>query len=239
MRLVLLPLKTHPRRPVKNFTRFVEVARTLLKPPKPDLIVLPEAAFTGYLYEPQDLEAFAEPIPGPTTARMAECARAWGVWLGFGLLERTAQGIFNTAVLLDRNGRIVLKHRKIAEQPPFLRSSRVPLAQTEFGRLAFLICGDLFDEEAWQQIPRNTRLVLVPMARSFDEVSPDPERWEREERRAYQEAVARLGVTAALVNALEVETEDPCFGGAMLVSGDGRVLAESPHGTDTPLVENL
>lgn len=46
-------------------------------------------------------------------------------------------------------------------------------------------------------------------------------------------------MTTAIVNALEVDTDDPSFGGALLVDGSGRLLAESPHGTDEPLIYDL
>lgn len=50
----------------------------------------------------------------------------------------------------------------------------------------------------------------------------------------------RGGITAGLVNALEPEEEAlPAFGGAQLVDGEGNLLAESPHGTDEPLVYDL
>jgi len=45
-----------------------------------------------------------------------------------------------------------------------------------------------------------------------------------------------VGVTTLIVNALEINTDDPSFGGAMIVSADGELLAESPHGTDTVLM---
>ncbi len=57
-------------------------------------------------------------------------------------------------------------------------------------------------------------LLLVPIARSFDEQSPDPERWEREERQVYLDGVKAVGVTTAIVNALEIDADDlPDFGG--------------------------
>lgn len=74
------------------------------------------------------------------------------------------------------------------------------------------------------------------MARGFDKRSPDTERWLREKRQVYLDGVKAVGMTTAIVNALEVAEENASFGGALIVDKDGRVLAESPHGTDEALM---
>ena len=235
MRLCLIPLKTTPRDVTANLAelerRLREVSRY-----RPDLVCLPECALTGYLYEDADVQRFAEPIPGPTTERMSALAREYKIFLCFGLLEVSDKNFFNSAVLLDRHGKILLHHRKICEYPPFTTGTTVQSIETELGRLSVLICGDLFDEDATNQLDRSVDLLLVPMARGFDGRSPDTERWLREERQVYLDGVKAVGITTAIVNALEVAGEDPSFGGALIVDKDGRVLAESPHGTDEALV---
>jgi predicted amidohydrolase len=239
MRLCLLPLRVRYRDPQRNF-RHLEERLSELARSKLDLVCLPECALTGYLYDESDLKKFAEPIPGPTTERMGELARNYKIFLCFGLLEAESDNFFNSAVLLDRQGRILLHHRKICEHPPFTNGTTVQTVETELGRLAVLICGDLFDEEATSQLDHSVDLLLVPMARSFDGRSPDPERWEREERKVYLDGVRAVGVITAIVNALEIDADEfPDFGGALLVDGAGLVLAESPHGTDEALVYEL
>jgi predicted amidohydrolase len=239
MRLCLLPLRVRYRDPQRNF-RHLEERLSELARSKLDLVCLPECALTGYLYDESDLKKFAEPIPGPTTERMGELARNYKIFLCFGLLEAESENFFNSAVLLDRRGRILLHHRKICEHPPFTNGTTVQTVETELGRLAVLICGDLFDEEATSQLDHSVDLLLVPMARGFDGRSPDPERWEREERKVYLDGVRAVGVTTAIVNSLEIDADElPDFGGALLVDGAGRMLAESPHGTDKALVYEL
>jgi predicted amidohydrolase len=239
MRLCLLPLRVRYRDPQRNF-RHLEERLSELARSKLDLVCLPECALTGYLYDESDLKKFAEPIPGPTTERMGELARNYKIFLCFGLLEAESENFFNSAVLLDRQGRILLHHRKICEHPPFTNGTTVQTVETELGRLAVLICGDLFDEDATSQLDRSVDLLLVPMARGFDGPSPDPERWEREERKVYLDGVRAVGVTTAIVNSLEIDSDELAdFGGALLVDGAGRMLAESPHGTDEALVYEL
>lgn len=241
MRLCLIPLKITSRDVAANL---VELKRRLreVSCPRPDLVCLPECALTGYLYEDADVQRFAEPIPGPTTERMSALARECKIFLCFGLLEvsdKNFKNFFNSAVLLDRHGKILLHHRKICEHPPFTNGTTVRSAETELGRLAVLICGDLFDEDAMAQLDNSIDLLLVPMARSFDQRSPDVERWLCEERQVYLDGVKAVSITTAIVNALEIAEEDASFGGALIVDRDGRLLAESPHGTDEALIYDL
>ncbi len=234
MHLCLIPLKTIPRRPRRNWRRFQSVMESV-GTRKPDLVCLPECAFTGYLYEEDDLRRFAEPVPGPTTEAMGAIARRYGTFVCFGLLEQSAEGVYDTAVLLDREGEIRLVQRKISERSPFARGERIHSVATELGQLAILTCGDLFAPQAVAQLPPELNLLLVPMARAFAGRSPHPERWETEERAAYLQAVRETNSLAALVNALEIGVAEPSFGGALFVSPRGELLAESPHGTDEVL----
>ena len=236
--IALIPLKTHPRQPDANF-REAERRLAQAADARAGLAILPECTLTGYLYDPADLQRFAEPIPGPSTRRMARLARRYGLGVCFGLLERTPQGVFNTAALLDAQGDILLIHRKILEQPPFLTGNEVRTVETAWGRVGILICGDLFSDQALSLLPPSLDLLLVPMARAFDRRSPDPERWEREERQVYLDAAARAGVRTAIVNALDVGIPEPAFGGALWVGPQGQLLAESHHGSDQLLLISL
>jgi len=244
VRLALVPLRTHPRDLRTNAQNAFAVARRIHREHDAlDLIVFPETTLTGYLYETKDLNRFAEPVPGRTTARFAGLARSLESHVLFGLIEATPEGRANTAVLLDRSGDLLLRQRKLSESSPYVRGSELVPANLEETRLAVLTCGDLFSERALSLLPEKLDLVLVPMARAFDGRSPDPERWLREERAAYLEAVRNVGVTTAIVNALEEpaasENEAPSFGGALVAGPGGELLAESPHGTDRPLVFDL
>jgi predicted amidohydrolase len=200
------------------------------------LICLPECSFTGYLYAQEDFIRFAETIPGATTEKIARLAHAHNANICFGMLESTAQGVYNSAVLLDRTGAICCVHRKIVEQPPFLNGICMTSTDTEFGRLGILVCGDLFDDKVVGMLDPRLRLLIVPISRSFDGTSPDRARWEPEERPVYQDAVKKAGLPTLIVNTLEFGTDEGSFGGEMIVHPDGSIMAESPHGTDEILM---
>ena len=238
MRICLIPLHIEPGSLADNIQRFITILDQV-REQHPDLVCLPECSFTGYMYEEADLARFAEPVPGSTTAEMSRLAQAYGVYLCFGLLEATPQGVYDTALLLDRSGTTISHHRKLSEKPPFINGTAVDSVETEFGRLGILVCADLFAEDVIVRLDPALKLLLVPTARSFDGGSPNRARWEQEERQSYLDAVRLAGVPAAITNTLETSPEDALFGGALLISAQGELLAESPHGTDEIVIYDL
>ncbi|MBN2007046.1 MAG: carbon-nitrogen hydrolase family protein [Anaerolineae bacterium] len=235
MRVCLIPLKTELRNPKANLERLIQRLAEVA-PYHPDLVCFPECTLTGYLYAEEDFVRFAEPIPGPTTEQLSRLAQTYSLYLCCGLLESTPEGIYNAAVLFNRAGKIIFKHRKVYEQPPFINGDAVGSVETEFGRLSLLICGDLPTEHVVRRLDPATDWLLVPMARSFDGPSPDEARWIAEERQDYLDAVKNAGVAALIVNALDLSDEDTAFGGALVAGAGGELLAESPHGTDVALI---
>ncbi|BCX03847.1 MAG: carbon-nitrogen hydrolase [Candidatus Roseilinea sp.] len=236
MKVCLIPLKIEVRNLAKNLRRFQERLAEVA-PHQPDLICLPECAFTGYLYEPEDFEKFAEPIPGETTNVVSKFAKEYECHICFGMLEKAQEGVYSSAVLIDKAGQLIHVHRKISEQPPFATGNEVKPINTEFGKISVLLCGDLFDDSVKANVSRDTDILILPLARSFDGKSPDLERWLKEERQAYADEVKKVGVTGLIVNSLEDSAlAEASFGGAMIVSPNGEILAESEHGTDKALL---
>lgn len=236
MKFCLIPLKVEVRNPMENLRRF-QARLAEIAPHQPDLVCLPECAFAGYLYEEQDFEKFAEPIPGETTAIVSRLAKEHQCYICFGMLEKAQEGIYSSAVLVGKSGQIAHVHRKIIEQPPFVTGNEVKAIDTEFGKISVLLCGDLFDEGVKAKVSQDTDILILPLARSFDGKSPDLERWLSEERQAYADEVKKVGITGLIVNSLEDSSlPEASFGGAMIVSPNGEVLAESEHGTDKVLI---
>ncbi len=98
------------------------------------------------------LEDVAEPIPGPTTQRLGEAAKNNHLWVVASLSERVEDIVYNTAVLIDRQGRVAGTYRKIhlprEEWKQGVRpGSEYPVFDTDFGRVAIQICYDWFFPE--------------------------------------------------------------------------------------------
>jgi N-carbamoylputrescine amidase len=89
-----------------------------------NVVCLPELFRTQYFCQREDLRLFdlAEPIPGPSTERLAALARELHVVIIASLFERRAPGLYhNTAVTLNADGAIAGIYRKmhIPDDPLF------------------------------------------------------------------------------------------------------------------------
>jgi len=78
---------------------------------RPDLVVLPEWSLQwGLPGRPID---YAVPAPGPETDRFAEMARRYGTHILLPILEREEDAVYNSALLIDLQGTIVGRYRKV------------------------------------------------------------------------------------------------------------------------------
>jgi len=94
----------------------------------------------------------AEPIPGPSTKCLGDAARRNHIWVIAGLTELAGDVIYNTAVLLTRQGQLAGKYRKVhlprEEWKEGVRPGEAyPVFETDFGKVAIQICYDWFFPE--------------------------------------------------------------------------------------------
>ncbi|MGH2538410.1 MAG: carbon-nitrogen hydrolase family protein [Candidatus Promineifilaceae bacterium] len=109
---------------------------------------LPELCTTGYNLAAlgPELERLAEPVPGPSTERLARLARQWRMALIFGLAERDPAGgrPYDTAVILSANGELAGRYRKShlhpAEVACFAPGDELPVFQVDGLRVGVAIC---------------------------------------------------------------------------------------------------
>ena len=99
------------------------------------------------------IEDRAQPIPGPVSRQLAQAANSNQIWVVVGLTEVEDEVVYNTAVLLDRQGRIAGKYRKVhlprEEWKKGVRpGGEYPVFETEFGKVAIQICYDWFFPES-------------------------------------------------------------------------------------------
>jgi predicted amidohydrolase len=202
-----------------------------------DLVVFCEAAvtgFAGYGDSRHDL-LLGEPVPGPATTALGAAARRLGLWIGFGLLERASGGLYDSAVLLDRQGQLRQVYRRIDPHwhrpdadPGIYRQGTQPVAvPADFGAISMLICGDLFNDAVLGQVGSlGLDVVIIPMARGFDADVADAAQWQDQEQALYADQIRRIGAAGLLVNQLGGPPGTvACFGGALAVAADGTILA--------------
>jgi predicted amidohydrolase len=218
-----------------------------------DLVLFPEGVITGLINtdDPVHDLLLAQEVPGPATDAVATVAARRGLWVCFGLLERAGEQLYDSAVLIDDAGHLRLKHRRInpgwhgrqASPETYREGTEVPVVVTPWGRMAILICGDLFDERAVAGVHEAAPdWLLFPFARCFSGGGVSQARWDAEELPAYAARVRLAGVPALMVNYLADAVslpEDQSFGGAFVVSSEGQLVASKVLGETGLLVVDL
>ncbi|MFO8059352.1 MAG: hypothetical protein R6U70_01660, partial [Bacillota bacterium] len=153
-------------------------------------------------------------------------------------------------------GDIVLRYRRIspgwhgqwADPETYGNGEYIRTVDTPLGRVAFLLCGDLFAVPRSEVARLSVDWLLLPYARCSDDPDYCRGRWESEEQPHYVSRVAEMGVTTLMVNYLSDSSicRGMCgtcgggaYGGAMVVSGGGNVLAAKPVGEPGLLVVDL
>ena len=177
------------------------------------LIVLQELHNSLYFCQVEDVNNFdlAEPIPGPSTEFFGALAREKGVVIVTSLFERRAPGLYhNTAVVIDRDGSIAGKYRKmhIPDDPAYYEKFYFTPGDlgfhpidTSVGRLGVLVCWDQWYPEAARLMAlAGADLLIYPTAIGY-ESSDTPEEQQRQ-----REAWTTVQRGHAVANGLPVVT---------------------------------
>src|SRR3712207_1399136 len=114
--------------PEKNLARAIEGVREAAARGA-QIVCLQELFRSQYFAQTEDHPHFelAEPIPGPSTERLAAVAGELGVVIVASLFEKRAQGLYhNTAAVIDADGRYLGKYRKmhIPDDPQYYEKFR-------------------------------------------------------------------------------------------------------------------
>ena len=157
------------------------------------LIVLQELHNTLYFCQTEDVDLFdlAEPIPGPSTTFYCELAKKLGVVIVASLFEKRAPGLYhNTAVVIESNGEIVGKYRKmhIPDDPAYYEKFYFtpgdlgfhPI-QTSVGKLGVLVCWDQWYPEAARLMAmQGAEMLIYPTAIGYaDNDTPEEQQRQR------------------------------------------------------------
>ncbi|MEN6335341.1 MAG: carbon-nitrogen hydrolase family protein [Phycisphaerales bacterium] len=114
------------------------------------------------------LQDVAEPVPGPTTERLGEAAKANHLWVVASVSERVGDVVYNTAALIDREGKVAGTYRKVhlprEEWKQGVRpGGEYPVFDTDFGRVGMQICYDWFFPESTAILARKgAEVILAP-----------------------------------------------------------------------------
>lgn len=222
-----------------------------------NLIVLQELHNTPYFCQTEDTENFnlAEPIPGESTDFFSKIAKRLSVVIVASLFERRVAGLYhNTAVVLDSDGSIAGKYRKmhIPDDPAYYEKFYFtpgdlgfnPI-QTSLGKLGVQVCWDQwYPEGARLMALAGAELLIYPTAIGTE--STDTEDEQKRQREAWitvqrGHAVAN-GIPVIAVNRVGYEP-DPSgstggitfWGNSFVAGAQGELLSEA----STESEENL
>ncbi len=207
-----------------------------------DVVLLPELHRTPYpCHEehPAQLD-LAEPIPGPTTERLAEAAVTHDLVIVGSVFERRAAGIYhNTAVILERDGHLAGTYRKmhIPDDPGYYEKFCFTPGDGDFrpvptsaGRLGVLVCWDQwFPEAARLMALAGAEVLLYPTAIGFaPEEPPDEQARQREAWEIVQRGHAIANsLPLAACNRVGEETAAQFWGGSFICGPQGEPLARA------------
>jgi N-carbamoylputrescine amidase len=224
------------------------------------LVLLQELHNGPYFCQHEQVDEFdrAEPIPGPSTQRLGELAKRHRVVIVGSLFERRAAGIYhNTAVVLENDGRLLGRYRKmhIPDDPGFLEKFYFTPGDlgfepidTSVGRLGVLVCWDQWYPEAARLMAlAGAEILLYPTAIGWDRNDSDDER----ERQRQAWIISQRG--HAVANGVPVLSVNRCgfekapngdsgidFWGSSFVAGpQGEMLAQAGHAEPELLIADL
>ena len=215
-----------------------------------ELVILQELHNSLYFCQTENTDTFrlAEPIPGPSTEHFGEVARACGLVLVLSLFERRAPGLYhNTAVVIERDGRIAGRYRKmhIPDDPAYYEKFYFTPGDLDFrpiptsvGRLGVLVCWDQWYPEAARLMAlRGADLLIYPTAIGWDSAdTPDEQRRQLDAWRTVQRghAIAN-GLPVVTVNRVGHEPNSSghtagiqFWGNSFACGPQGELLTELP-----------
>ena len=220
-----------------------------------ELIVLQELHNGLYFCQTEDVNVFdqAETIPGPSTEFYGNLAKQHGVVIVTSLFERRSTGLYhNTAVVLEKDGTIAGKYRKmhIPDDPGYYEKFYFtpgdlgfhPI-QTSIGKLGVLVCWDQWYPEAARLMAlQGAELLIYPTAIGYD---PHDSKEEQERQRMAWQTVQRghavaNGLPVVTVNRVGSEnsenSEIPFWGTSFVAGPQGELLYEAPTDQEVAFV---
>jgi len=227
--------------PSANFARALARIEAAAKK-RAQIVCLQELFRSRYFCQSENQQNFklAETIPGPTTEALGELARSRAIVIVASIFEKRSAGIYhNTSVIIDADGAIVGKYRKmhIPDDPLYYEKFYFtpgdlgfPSFDTRYGRVAALVCWDQwFPEGARLATLSGAQIVFYPTAIGWIPNEPPPVA--RNQRAAWEliqrsHAVAN-GIYVASVNRVGREGKIKFWGRSFIAGPFGEIIAQA------------
>ncbi len=215
------------------------------------IVCLQELFRSQYFCQTEDIELFklAETIPGPTTEALGKVAKKYKVVILASLFEKRAAGVYhNTAVILDEQGKLTGKYRKmhIPDDPLYYEKFYFTPGDlgfqthdTKFGKLGALVCWDQwFPEAARLTAMSGAEFILYPTAIGW---LPDEDAEMNQAQHSAWETIQRAhaianGVYVVVVNRVGREGKLTFWGQSFVADPFGRIIAKASSDKEELLV---
>ncbi len=235
--------------PDRNLAHALDMTRAAIRGGA-RIICLQELFRTPYFpqYDDRDASAYAETIPGPVTRAFSALAREEGVVIIAPIYERAADGKhYNTAVVIDADGRMLPTYRKVHipfdplfyEKTYFRPGDGYRVYNTRYGRIAVLICYDQWFPEAARAVAlRGAEIIFYPTAlgRIAGEEEPPEGDWRDAWETVQRGHAIANSVHVAAVNRVGTEGDIRFFGSSFVSDAFGNVLARAGEGEEILVV---
>jgi len=216
-----------------NFRR-IEYALEAARAGRADVAAFPESVILGW--ENPDAHSLAAAIPGADSDRIAALARKYGLMISIGLDEKDGERLYDSAILVDKTGKLLQKYRKLnvlpeLMDPPYSVGAPEGIAavDTEYGRIGVVICADTFVDAYAERIAQlKPDLMLVPygwaaVVDRWPEHEKDLERLVAQRAEMWKCPVVGTDLLGVMMHG---PWKGSTYGGASVVAdGSGKVLA--------------
>ena len=186
-----------------------------------------------YGYYLDDLElfsGFAEPVPGPTTERIAKVARKHKMHIVFTIYERLKDQVYNCGVLISRKGELLGKYHKVhlpaAEAWGVAYGDSFPVFQTDFGTVGILTCYDIIFPEVSRALVLNGAEILFNPTMGF--TLPDQ-----------CEGSGLMRIRMRAIDNFVPFVLSKCGSDTIIVDSDGNILAQARPGHEETIAATI
>jgi predicted amidohydrolase len=246
-KLALLQMQVEAGKRMANLTR----ARTMITEAAihdARMILLPEVMDLGWTNPSARTEATTIP-DGATCQFLRDCAQDNNVYICAGMAERSEDTVYNTAILISPEGKVLLKHRKLNELDIafdlYAQGDRLQVCDTPLGTIGIMICADGFARDL--VISRTlgymgADIILSPSswavaANHDNEKTPYGELW----KRSYSPVARDFSLWIAGVSNVGWISSGPwtgmkCIGCSLVTAPDGTAALNGQYGVEAETI---
>ncbi|MEL6321923.1 MAG: carbon-nitrogen hydrolase family protein [Cyanobacteria bacterium J06626_14] len=213
-----------------------------------EVVLLPECMDLGWIH-PSSLK-MADNIPGGKACKtLTQTAKQNEVYICAGLTEKSGEKIFNSAVIIDKHGNILCKHRKLNEleigHDYYDQGNRLNVVKTEYGVFGLMICADALAKD--NVLSRSlgymgADIILSPsswaVSSNYDNVkTPYGDIW----RHAYMPVAKEFSTAIFGVSNVGRIVDGPwkgmkCIGCSLGLDASGQEILQGPYGIDAECI---